>query len=129
MPLLRLSRVSRSGDTVPAGRSYDGNDWEGVEPDTLAFACEASRGACAARLAGKGKYVLRVYTDTQRGLSNESLAARFLSKARAAHCSNRLELCTLRRKGDSRILTCLLHRGDRQNPRRPSAPHGPRSRR
>ena len=40
--LALLGRVSGGGVLVPAGRSYDGHPWEGVEPDRASFACDGN---------------------------------------------------------------------------------------
>ena len=39
--LLLLTKVSTTGKTTPAGRSYDGLPWEGVQPTTIEFDCSA----------------------------------------------------------------------------------------
>ena len=36
-----LARISALGTPNPAGRSYDGNAWEGVQPTALSFDCTA----------------------------------------------------------------------------------------
>ena len=49
--LLLLTKVSTTGRTTPAGRSYDGHPWEGVQPTAIQFDCAAVTECSAMLLA------------------------------------------------------------------------------
>mmetsp|Transcript_20151 Transcript_20151/g.41987 ORF Transcript_20151/g.41987 Transcript_20151/m.41987 type:complete len:2123 (-) Transcript_20151:67-6435(-) len=53
-----LEQVSTSGATIPAGRSYSGYAWEGVQPFAFDFACAAGESSCLVNLPA-GQYQVR----------------------------------------------------------------------
>ena len=85
--LATLSRVPAGGGApVPAGRSYDGRDWESVHPDLLAFDCGGANAgsACSADLskaANAAHYRVEVYSGASSIPSAEQLSAYFLIQA------------------------------------------------
>jgi len=89
--LLLLTKVSTTGRTTPAGRSYDGFPWEGVQPTTIEFDCSAVT-ECSAMLPApdnpltedvdESQDIFRVNVIlTPEPATDEEAAARFLLHA------------------------------------------------
>jgi cullin-associated NEDD8-dissociated protein 1 len=74
--VLSLVQISESGKIpIPAGRSYDGNNWEQVRPLVLPFNCTLN--TCKVRIPeGKGNYSILPITAFAR--NDEDLVADFL---------------------------------------------------
>ena len=89
--LLLLTKVSTSGATTPAGRSYNGHPWEGVQPTTIEFDCSAVTECTALLLApdnpmtedvDESQDTFRVNViATPEPSTDEEAAARFLLHA------------------------------------------------
>lgn len=89
--LLLLTKVSTTGRTTPAGRSYDGHPWEGVQPTAIQFDCAAVTECSAMLLApdnpltedvDESQDVFRVNViSTPEPASDAEAAARFLLHA------------------------------------------------
>ena len=79
--LALLTRISASGATTPAGRSYDGFEWEGVQPLALQFDC-AAMDSCSANLPGASGDIFRLNIHTaEQPATDAQAAARFLLHA------------------------------------------------
>ena len=83
-----LTKVSTSGATTPAGRSYGGFPWEGVQPTVIAFDCSAVT-ECSAFLPAHDNPMTLDVDESQDSFrinllaapepaSDEEAAARFL---------------------------------------------------
>jgi hypothetical protein len=89
--LLLLTKVSTTGRTTPAGRSYDGFPWEGVQPTTIEFDCSAVA-ECSAMLPAPDNPLTEDVDESQdffrvnviltpEPATDEEAAARFLLHA------------------------------------------------
>ncbi|GMH79107.1 hypothetical protein TL16_g08033 [Triparma laevis f. inornata] len=85
--LFYLEHLSSSGADIPLGRSYGGNDWEGVQPNAYIFVCDKSN-ACSINLP-KGKYQVKSIDLSGLPDHEDAQAARSLSHATfgATHAS------------------------------------------
>lgn len=89
--LLLLTKISTTGKTTPAGRSYDGYPWEGVQPTTIEFNCSAET-ECSAMLPAPDNPMTEDIDESQDNFriniietpqpaTDEEAAARFLLHA------------------------------------------------
>jgi hypothetical protein len=79
--LALLTHISTAGATTPAGRSYDGFEWEGVQPLALQFDCTAMA-SCSANLPGAPGDTFRLDIHTaEQPATDAQAAARFLLHA------------------------------------------------
>ena len=79
--LLTLSRVARDGSFTPAGRSYDGEAWDKLEPLLLNFSCDDASSLCAVALDATVTgtfFLLEGFNGTSTA---RAAVARFLTQA------------------------------------------------
>eukprot|EP00520_Triparma_pacifica_P008843 CAMPEP_0118639568 /NCGR_PEP_ID=MMETSP0785-20121206/4291_1 /TAXON_ID=91992 /ORGANISM="Bolidomonas pacifica, Strain CCMP 1866" /LENGTH=1677 /DNA_ID=CAMNT_0006530901 /DNA_START=134 /DNA_END=5164 /DNA_ORIENTATION=+ len=74
-----LEQVLEDGTKVPAARSYDGEDWEGVQPLNLIFQCK--RNVCRTEIPNEGSFQVRHIGTDHLPTSTSSSSARFLNQA------------------------------------------------
>jgi len=74
-----LEQILDDDSAVPAARSYNGYDWEGVQPLNLKFSC--STNSCETEIPKRGSWYVRAIDTSHLPSSPSAPAARFLNQA------------------------------------------------